>query len=79
MGVGMNARKWISLALIFCGAASPAFAQTCGLIGNSGFESDLSGWSASGTVAIVSDAQGRAKGTGGSQTGCRGHVLSRRT
>jgi glucuronoarabinoxylan endo-1,4-beta-xylanase len=58
----MDTRKWISSALLlWLGATSPAIAQTCGLIGNSGFESDLSGWSASGPVTIVSDARSGTK------------------
>ena len=48
-------------ALLFLGAASPAFAQTCALIGNPGFESDLAGWSASGPVGIVADAHSGTK------------------
>src|SRR5262245_28390932 len=58
----MDTRKWISSALLlWLAAAAPAFAQTCGLIGNSGFESDLSGWSASGPVSIVNDAHSGTK------------------
>jgi O-glycosyl hydrolase len=60
MGVHMNARKWIS-AVLLCAAASSAWSQTCGLVGNSGFESDLSGWLPSGTVSIVGDAHSGTK------------------
>jgi len=60
----MTTKKWISLALAFCAVffqAPAAFAQTCGLLSNSGFESDLSGWSGSGPVSIVSDAHSGTK------------------
>jgi glucuronoarabinoxylan endo-1,4-beta-xylanase len=62
MEVHMDTRKWISLALISFGAfSSSAFAQTCALGANPGFESDLSGWSASGTVTVVNDVHSGAK------------------
>src|SRR5262245_49889476 len=58
----MDTKKWISSALLlWLAAASPALAQTCGQLGNSGFESDLTGWSPSGTVTLVSDAHSGAK------------------
>lgn len=67
----MNTRKWISAAAVLCVATSSAWAQTCGLVGNSGFESDLSGWSPSGTVSIVGDAHSgtRAARVGTAQGG----------
>ena len=57
-------KKRISLALAFCGMLflmPAAYAQTCGILSNSGFESDLSGWSGSGPVSIVGDAHGGTK------------------
>ena len=60
----MNTKKWISLALASCALfflTPAAFAQTCGLISNSGFESDLAGWSGSGPVSIVADARSGTK------------------
>ena len=58
----MDTKKWISLALLLCfGAAPPAIAQTCGLVGNAGFESDLSGWTPSGSVSVVNDAHSGTK------------------
>lgn len=54
----MDAKHRFCVALLLClGAVSPAMAQTCGLIGNSGFEAGLSGWTASGPVSLVNDAR----------------------
>ncbi|MBC8026233.1 MAG: fibronectin type III domain-containing protein [Steroidobacteraceae bacterium] len=41
--------------------AGAAHAQTCAQPANGGFESDLAGWSSSGTVSIVADARSGAK------------------
>ena len=57
----MDTKKWISLALCFFFCTSAAFAQNCAQPTNAGFESDLAGWSASGTVAVVSDAHSGSK------------------
>jgi glucuronoarabinoxylan endo-1,4-beta-xylanase len=59
----MDTKKWISGALVsLMGAlASPALAQSCGIGTNPGFESDLAGWTPSGTVTIVGDVHSGAK------------------
>ncbi|HEV7608135.1 MAG TPA: glycoside hydrolase family 30 beta sandwich domain-containing protein [Steroidobacteraceae bacterium] len=64
----MDTKKWISLAAALCVAIalslllpSTAFAQTCGLVANSGFESNLTGWAGTGPVSIVSDAHSGTK------------------
>jgi glucuronoarabinoxylan endo-1,4-beta-xylanase len=53
----------VVLSLLFAPLIAPsfAFAQTCGVLSNSGFESDLSGWAASGPVAVTSDVHSGAK------------------
>ena len=38
------------------GAAPSAMAQTCGLVGNSGFESGLTGWTVAGRAELSADA-----------------------
>src|SRR5688500_3796768 len=50
---------------------SVASAQTCGLLTNAGFESDLAGWTNTAASAIVSDAHAgtRAVRTGTAQGG----------
>jgi glucuronoarabinoxylan endo-1,4-beta-xylanase len=58
----MDTKKRISLAaFLFAVASSAAHAQVCAQPGNPGFESDLTGWVASGPVAIVSDVHSGTK------------------
>jgi glucuronoarabinoxylan endo-1,4-beta-xylanase len=51
----------VALALASMSMPLTSHAQTCGLLSNSGFESDLSSWSATGPVAIVTDVHSGAK------------------
>jgi O-glycosyl hydrolase len=58
----MDTKKRISLAaFLFAAASSAAYAQGCVQPGNPGFESDLTGWVASGPVGIVSDVHSGTK------------------
>ena len=54
---------WYSAALITLSLFIPASAeaQTCGLLTNSGFESDLAGWTSAGTTVITTDVHSGAK------------------
>ena len=76
----MDTKKWISLALLLCfGAASPTFAQTCGLTNNGGSRAIFPGWTASGPVTLVSDAHSgtRAARIGTAQGGVNRSAPSR--
>ncbi|HEU5138179.1 MAG TPA: hypothetical protein VFU13_23740 [Steroidobacteraceae bacterium] len=64
----MDTKKRISLPAAFRAALAlsitfpaAAFAQSCGLVANSGFEANLTGWTVSGPVSIVSDAHSGTK------------------
>jgi len=64
----MDTKKWISSPARFCAAIAlamalpcAAFAQTCGVLSNSGFETNLTGWTSTGPVSIVSDAHAGTK------------------
>ena len=49
------------LVTLSCFIPASAEAQTCGLLTNSGFESDLAGWTSAGTTVITSDVHSGAK------------------
>ena len=51
----------VSMAFVWMVLPSPARAQTCGLLTNSGFESDLAGWTSAGTTVITTDVHSGAK------------------
>lgn len=56
--------KWVRPALLLLACiATPvaAVAQTCGLLTNSGFENNLTGWAASEPVSVVTDAHSGTK------------------
>ena len=54
---------WYSAALVTLSLCMPASAeaQTCGLLTNSGFKSDLAGWTSAGTTVITTDVHSGAK------------------
>ncbi len=67
-------RAWVSpvLLLLLAVAANPAaIGQTCGVLSNAGFENNLTGWSVTGPVTLVSDAHSgtRAARVGTAQGG----------
>src|SRR5688572_31773617 len=53
--------RWACLSFLLLFAAGAAQAQTCGVLSNAGFESNLTGWAASGPVSIVSDVHSGAR------------------
>ncbi len=71
--------SWASATLLALALAIPssAEAQTCGLLTNSGFESDLAGWTSTGTTVITSDVHSGAKAArvGPAQGGLNGAGL----
>lgn len=65
--------SWINLL--------PGFAQTCGLVTNSGFENDLTGWTVNGNVSVSTDSHSGSKavvaiGQGGLNSGSTFGVTS---
>lgn len=59
----MFTRLWRMLVLLALAwvIALPGYSQTCGLISNSGFENDFTGWTNSGPGAIVTDVHSGSK------------------
>jgi hypothetical protein len=51
----------VLLVFAWITAASSANAQTCGLLTNGGFESDLTGWTNAGSTTITTDIHSGSK------------------